>query len=403
MANSTNNFFTKKKDWSITKDSILGSYLTPYFLKMLAYRKPICYVDCFAGKGKFDDGANGSPLIAFECIEKDLQSTRVYNAKVNGYFIELNHHEALRNNIPKPQSHSFKVEIIGGRFEDHIDPILRKHGDDNVFLYVDPYGIKALDVNKFCSFKTNASKSVEMLINFNTWGFFREACRVLKVEFKLDRETASYLVEYEPSNDINREELVTIAGGDFWIKIVQDFKNGLIDSKEAEQRLAQGIANSFRKKYKYVLNVPVKSNPDNKTPKYRLFHLTNHEDGCLLMADIMHKRINESIERQHHGQMSIFDFNTEGELESSSNTKEMILRKLGSEGTHLHPFLCDFFTNFGIETDSSTLKEYIKELEEEGKLRIARLPEKTSKGKLSSFMKEDKDHKVILRKVVRVE
>ena len=399
MSKSTNNFFEKKKDWSITKDSILGSYLTPYFLKMLAYRKPICYVDCFAGKGKFDDGANGSPLIAFECIEKDLQSTNTLNAKINGYFIELNHHEALKANLPKSQSTNFKAMVIAGRFEDHIDSILRKHSEDTVFLYIDPYGIKALDVDKFCSFKSNSSKSVEMLINFNTWGFFREACNVLKVDFKLDKKTESYLVEYEPSNDINREELTMIAGGDFWIQIVQDFKNKQIDSKKAEQMLALGIANAFRKKYKYVLNVPVKSNPNNKTPKYRLFHLTNHEDGCLLMADIMHKRIKESIERQQGGQLSLFEFNTEGDIEMPLDTKAMIKDSLGENDIHLHTFLCQFFTKYGIETGSSKLKEYIKELETEEFLRIIRFPSKSSKGKPTSFMKEEKDKKVILRKV----
>ncbi len=397
---STNNFFAKKKDWSKTKDSILGSYLTPYFYKLLAYHRPICYIDCFAGKGKFDDGENGSPLIALECIKKDLTVSKYVKKQIKAYFIELNHFKDLENNLIVDNIDDLSIEVVGGRFEDNIDLILNNHPFDTVFLYVDPYGIKALDVKKFCSFKTNETKSVEMLINFNTWGFFREACRVLKVDFKLDDAINEYLVEYEPANDINRDELTRIAGGDFWIKIVQDFKNQLISSKEAEKLLADGISDAFKSKYKYVLNVPVRSNQDNIIPKYRLFHLTNHDEGCLIMADIMYKRINESIERQQGGQMSIFEFNTEGNLESQENTKQMIKDIFPSSSICLTPFLCEFFTKFGIETGSSKLIEYIKELEYEGFLKISRFPDKTTKGQESTFMREDKKHKVILNKAV---
>ena len=66
----------------------------------------------------------------------------------------------------------------------------------------------------------------------------------------------------------------------------------------------------------------------------------------------------------------------------------------------LTPFLCEFFTKFGIETGSSKLIEYIKELEYEGFLKISRFPDKTTKGQESTFMREDKKHKVILNKAV---
>ena len=399
MSKTTNKFFEKKKDWSMTKDSILGSYLTPYFSKMLAYRRPICYIDCFAGKGKFDDGSDGSPLIALECIKKDLSNTNYYGQRIKAYFIELNYYKDLESNLSEVYVDNLNVEVVGGKFEDNIDRILDNHLLDTIFLYVDPYGIKALDIKKFCSFKTNESKSVEMLINFNTWGFLREACRVLKADFKLDDEISSYLIEYEPSNNINREELSRIVGGDFWVNIVCDFKNQVITQKEAEKQLAEGIANSLKNKYKYVLNVPVKSNPDNKVPKYRLFYVTNHEEGCLIMADIMYKRINESFERQQGGQMSIFDFTTEGDLESREKTKQMIKDTLADEPIHLNSFLCEFFTKFGIESGSSKLIEYIKDLESEGFLAINRIPPKTKTGQKSTFTRESKKQKVVLIKV----
>ena len=40
--------------------------------KILYTRNPLVYVDCFAGKGKFDDGNPGSPLIALDFFNRDL-------------------------------------------------------------------------------------------------------------------------------------------------------------------------------------------------------------------------------------------------------------------------------------------------------------------------------------------
>lgn len=400
MSKKNDNFFEKKKDWSITKDSILGSYLVPYMTKLFAYGKPICYIDCFAGKGIFDDGKPGSPAIAIDCINKSLEATHSHKAVINGYFIELNYSGDLKNNIINSKP-NFKIDVIDGKFEDNIDNILKLHYHDTIFLYVDPYGIKALDVEKFNSFKTSREKSVELLINYNTWGFFREACRVLKVDFKLEQETAEYLIEYEPSNNVSREELCTIAGGDYWIKIVQDYKNGIFDNQKAEQELSKGISLAFQKKYQYVLNVPVKSKSTNKTPKYRLFHLTNHEDGCLIMADNMFKRINEAAVRQRGGQMSLFDLDSEGAIEDLNKVKNN-LKSLIVDEIHLNPLLCKYFTRFGIDTQASKICDILKEFESNGNIEIIRTPATTPKGKRSTFMKEENGnngHKVVIKKL----
>lgn len=70
MSKDNKDFFKKKNEWSEIKDRLLGCYLTPYFQKVLLTRKPIFYVDCFAGKGKFEDGKDGSPLIALRIREE---------------------------------------------------------------------------------------------------------------------------------------------------------------------------------------------------------------------------------------------------------------------------------------------------------------------------------------------
>lgn len=412
MSQRNENFFEQKKEWSKTKDEILGRYLKPYFQKLKARGKPICYVDCFAGKGMFDDGNFGSPLIALNCINETLQKAH-NETTVYPYFIELYHYVDLNKNVENHlkilQNSNLSGNVVPGKFEDNIDDILLQHCNSTVFLYVDPYGIKAIDVEKFNSFKLSENKSVEMLINFNTWGFFREACRVLKADFKLDDDMQKYLVEYDPNNDLSRDELCTIAGGDYWIDIVNEYKNKCINvtpkekkryANEAELELSKGIADAFKRKYKYVLNVPIKSSSNNNVPKYRLFHLTNHTAGCILMADGMYSAISDATIRMHNGQTSLFNLDTEGNLSLEDDVEKTILKEVQINYERIDELICRIFTDYGLIANSSKLKDIIRKLEISGKIEILRVPSKTDTGKISTFMTEGKTKDGRLKRVL---
>ena len=154
MAKKNNDFFVKKKDWSTVKDELLGCYFKPYVSKILHTYRPLVYVDCFAGKGKFEDGNDGSPLIALKIISECLDSTTVQNPIIETSFIDLNYADDLRENL----SAYPEANIVSGKYEDNIKSILRNKSNCNVFLYIDPYGIKALQ----CSFFDDFAKE-----NFN--------------------------------------------------------------------------------------------------------------------------------------------------------------------------------------------------------------------------------------------
>lgn len=92
MAKKNDDFFVEKKLWSKVKDELLGCCLKPYVAKILYTRKPLAYVDCFAGKGKFDDGNPRSPLIALDIFRQGLAATRLDgNALIGAAFIDLNY------------------------------------------------------------------------------------------------------------------------------------------------------------------------------------------------------------------------------------------------------------------------------------------------------------------------
>ena len=65
-------FFEVKRPWSKIKDQILGAYLKPYLAKVKQLGKPIVLIDGFAGKGRFRDGSDGSPLIMCKVADQML-------------------------------------------------------------------------------------------------------------------------------------------------------------------------------------------------------------------------------------------------------------------------------------------------------------------------------------------
>ena len=91
---SNKKFFEHKRPWSRVKDELLRCYLSPYLNKIITTNNPTLYIDCFAGKGKFDDGEDGSPITALNCVRDSIE--RYKNAHLSFHqptihvrFIEL--------------------------------------------------------------------------------------------------------------------------------------------------------------------------------------------------------------------------------------------------------------------------------------------------------------------------
>ncbi len=170
---STDCFLTTKKPWSEIKDRLLESYLVPYFQKILTNKKPITYIDCFAGKGMFDDGSSGSPIIALNVRDKCLDKSKVENHCFNTIFIEPKYYIDLKEKIRPYSRNNCSIYVIEGKYEEKINEFLSKCQNHNVFLYLDPYGIKPIDSFQFKAYNKGNYTSFEMLINFNFFlGFF---------------------------------------------------------------------------------------------------------------------------------------------------------------------------------------------------------------------------------------
>lgn len=414
MAKDNKNFFKSKNNWSEIKDRLLGSYLIPYFQKVLMSRRPIYYVDCFAGQGKFDDGKPGSPIIALQARDASLSKTTLENTrgKIDVCFIELNHVQQLSKNIAEFNNGYGHPSVIHGKYEEKIGELLSNKRGTNVFLYVDPYGIRALDYELFEKFNNYGFHSLEMLINFNSFGFFRDACRSMGVAYNNDAALRDLddLVEYAPT-EINTspqstELLSKIAGGDYWKEIVTRYNRGEIDGYKAERLFSTEYKSRLKQWFKYVLDMPIRLKSGHR-PKYRMVHVCNHEDGCFLMAQNMQKRKDELfINIQQNRRSSLLDLigNITSTVENDFITIEEIklllvnhLKKLQGE-IGLRKLLAGFVNEHGLLCEFSMLHEILEDLKRQGRIDITRAPATASTGKSLHFWQETKGRRITIRR-----
>ena len=399
MSKDNSDFFEKKLLWSTVKDELLGCYLAPYLQKVICTHKPVYYIDCFAGKGRFNDGNPGSPLIALTTIDSCLQKTTIRSPEIESCYIDLNYAEDLKKNLTGYK----KINIISGRYEEVIEELLSKKNGHNI-LYIDPYGIKALDCTLFDKLADLQFNSIELLINMNSFGFIREACRVLNVQYD-DVESFSDIVEYEATildrSKQSREDLTRIAGGDYWQEIVSEYKNGSIDGYEAEKRFSKEYCFRLRQKYQYVLNMPIRLK-SGQHPKYRMIHATNHKDGCILMYENICSRWEKLGDIQAGCQMDLFEQNVENELIDEHFLKEQLLKNLSQyeSPVSLNEMKADFLSTHGVICRPNTLIRMLKELEASESIKIIRDPAVTKTGIPSSFLTENSKQRVFLQRKI---
>lgn len=392
MSKDSKEFFVKKNEWSIIKDELLACYLKPYFSKILTTRKPVNYVDCFAGKGKFDDGSKGSPLIALDIISDCLSKSNIVPCPpVYSYFIERDNADDLIENL---KTYS-RANIIKGTYQDNIKTILNNKQNENVFLYIDPFGIKCLNFDLYDFYKDSNFASIELFINFNSFGFIREACRVKRIESVYISEIDAIIQIFGGLDDItikSEQELTAIAGGDYWEKIIKDYQCKNIDCYEAEKRLSEQYCNKLKERFRYVVNMPIRLKAGQK-PKYRMIHATNHEEGCLLMVhDICRRWENLYSIQVRKSVPSLFEENIENEIIDESSTKRIVLDSLKnySAPVHMNTFLSELFTNEGVFTTWEILQKTLRELEKNKEIGLKRSPAITKKGKPTSFINESR-------------
>ena len=385
MSKDQSDFFKEPTEWAVIKNSLLSCYLVPYFQKILCTRKTINYIDCFAGAGKFDTGEDGSPLIALKIINNCISKSKFADTNINCIFIEPKVADVLIKNIGAFN----RATVISSKYEDEIKRILEGKLGENVFLYIDPFGIKSLRYDLYEYYSKAKFNSIELLINFNSFGFIRDACRVMKCPSEQLNIIMQIFQDYSYKEDVSIQELDNIAGGNYWRKIIQNYIDKNINCYEAEVQLSDAYCKRLNEHFKYVINIPIRLKKGQK-PKYRMIHATNNEDGCLLMYENMCKRWECLSQIQTNGQCSLFEETPENDMVDEVEIRQKIIELLKNVDNYIHfnEFIAKFVTKNGIICEYSRFQKIVREMEKNAQVLVKRNPALTPTGKTSTFLEE---------------
>jgi len=144
----TADFFSKLPEHSKHKHEILVKYL-PTFRRIAKLWKEFLYIDGFAGPGRYDDGSEGSPILAIKSLN-NLFSENVEiseNCIVKCVFVEANdkNFEKLVENLEdlEHNTKNIAVEYYQGEFE-HVFPAIMEDYDEfstsPSLFFLDPFG-----------------------------------------------------------------------------------------------------------------------------------------------------------------------------------------------------------------------------------------------------------------------
>jgi three-Cys-motif partner protein len=273
-------FFREKREWSETKDKILGAYVECYLKTVYRRHSPIIIVDAFAGPGKFGDGKDGSPLIV--CRQIDKAAERV-DVGIGCVFADNRpaHRSALERAIASHIQRGIAAKPLSN-FSDALAYALSIGKQSTLFFYLDPYGIKDLEFETVRQiYERNLKQSTEVLINFS-----------YPTVMRMSGNWAYGDSAEEVSRRVKQAKVETLnnyMGGNYWIDIVT---NPSLNKIQREDAVVRSYTNRVREFFRFAFSIPVKEMetssglPADETAKYHLIFGTRSPRAVRYMNDV---------------------------------------------------------------------------------------------------------------------
>jgi three-Cys-motif partner protein len=262
-------FFREKKDWSRTKDRVVGAYLVPYLEKVKMRRAPIVLIDPFAGPGRFAaDGAPGSPLLITGIAERIVRGryTAIFGNR------RLRSHQKLTSTL----SHLIERKAVETYLLE-ADSLLLQEGANlgraTVFLYLDPFGLPPA----FARLKPFLGReaSTEILLNLPPSSIARHA-------------------SMGPMTDLIHalhNRLTQVTGSEYWRGV---FERTDIGQDEKIERVIRDYVERIKKYLPYSGSCPIRQR-EGSSIKYHMTFFSGHPDSPVIYNDVMRKAYREGL------------------------------------------------------------------------------------------------------------
>jgi len=352
----------KYKTHTEVKHVLFEKYLKAWIPILGSGHRVLCYVDGFAGRGEYNDGTLGSPIIALRTADKYIK--KYPHRHFIFFFIEkdkknfnnlkkLLELEIEKQSIEGPEN--FSINPINGEFAQVIEEVLneiekkeKKIGIIPAFFFVDPFGFSGIP---FGIIKRILSKpKTEVFFTF----MIREIRRFLRA-----RQV--------------QKTLTSLFGTKEW--------ESIIEKPNSEKALIYLYRKQLHEEaeVKYSLHFRV-CEDERVRSLYYLIHATNHFKGHSIMKQIMHQQSTEKGLFAHLGpkdipegkQYKLFDINDIEQLK-----KILLERFKGKSLTYdeIQKRICDpwYYEPPYIDKD---YREALHQLEDEGKIKVERISSK---------------------------
>ena len=335
----------KYKEHTRVKHKILSKYLDGW-IKILGKSHNLNIFDCFAGRGRFSDGEEGSPLIIIKAIAeirekmgRPKEASCIFIEKSDSNFqnLKVEIDKEIRNSSQRYDGW-LNVECFNEEFANVASRILDEYSDRLApsFFFIDPFGFGV----PFEVIKNILSiRRAEVFITFmvrDVNRFFESSTHRISIEELCGMDNVQAILQNQYLNLPREQALLRL------------YRDQLHESADV----------------KYTL--PFRVNADDKLQTiYYLVHGTNSPKGCELMKEIMYKTGTEGsfgYLGPAEGQMNLTQY------DGLSKLKEFLLVRFRGRTI--------FYQNVRYETLMET--EFIKkhyrkallELEEEGQISI---------------------------------
>lgn len=266
-------FFQQAKIASLRKLDVYGKYLQPLSYKWGAGWRHHWIVDGFAGAGAYDDAdqQDGSPLIAAKWARAEEQRCGYPRVKCINVERDVSCFHRLTANLA-PWAHL--VSNLQGEFGDHLDQIIEKIGRDPAFFFLDPFGIRGIEMPLIEQIMQRPGRKTELLIHFAERSFARMAGHASDG----DRATVG-----ERLAQSKLARLDKVIGSQMWRPWWTD---GKVDSGEAlEKTIDLYMAQLRSRGFEFVHQIAIRDGLTDRS-RYRLVFCTCSPHGVDLMSDI---------------------------------------------------------------------------------------------------------------------
>jgi len=257
MTAKKDDFWQNKQDWSRRKHLVLEYYLPPLVAKFSKVSegkqgvRRIVIVDGFAGRGEYEDGTAGSPMLI--CQVADRAEQWKPPAQVSIYNIEQDPDNFTHlEQCTRPWVKKGVVTNLQGRFQQHLSAILEATSNFPMLAFLDPF--KPTDL-AFPDFAPLLKRPLtEILLIFHTDGIKRML----------------------GGGHVKKETLDKAFGNNKWRQLPMH---------PTDQEIVQAVAQNLKRMSNCGVYAHAIRERLGSRVKYHILFLTRHPDAARLMNE----------------------------------------------------------------------------------------------------------------------